>query len=158
MDQKYRIHLQQSTSEALDFKENAEAEPHYELYDVYQKEVRSILEFAAPVWHSGLTKKQTSDIESIQKLAFKIILGKSFSNYSDACVKFRTGTLEQRRLEICYRFASKNLESNHCLFTKVDPHPGLRKRSRIVREYKCNKRKFQRSSLPYLAALLNSRC
>ena len=28
----------------------------HELFDVYIKEVRSILEFAVPVWHSGLTK------------------------------------------------------------------------------------------------------
>ena len=130
----------------------------YELFNVYQKEVRTILEFAVPVWHSALTRKQTSEIESIQKQAFKIILGKSFYSYSDACAKFRTGSLEQRRLEICHRFALKNLDSNQSLFTRVDLHPGLRKRSRIVTEYKCNKRKFQRSSLPYLASLLNSRC
>ena len=37
---------------------------HYELYDVYQKEVRSVLEYAVPVWHSGLTQKQTSEIEA----------------------------------------------------------------------------------------------
>ena len=38
---------------------------HYELYDVYQKEVRSVLEYAVPVWHSGLTQKQTSEIEAL---------------------------------------------------------------------------------------------
>ena len=130
----------------------------FELFDAYQKEIRSILEFAVPVWHSGLTRKQTSEIESIQKLAFRIILGTSYVSYSDGCANFETVTLEQRRQEICHHFAKKNLESNHCMFTKVDLHPGLRKRSRIVQEYKCNKRKFQRSSLPYLASLLNSRC
>ena len=45
------------------------------MFDVYTKEVRSILELAVPVWHSGLTKKQSRDIERIQKIAFKIILG-----------------------------------------------------------------------------------
>ena len=33
---------------------------HFELFDVYQKEVRTILEYASPVWHSGLTRHQTS--------------------------------------------------------------------------------------------------
>ena len=28
----------------------------YQMFDVYCKEVRSILELAVPVWHSGLTK------------------------------------------------------------------------------------------------------
>ena len=51
-----------------------------ELFDVYQKEVRSVLEYAVPVWHSGLTRKQVSEIEAIQKMAFRIILGKSITN------------------------------------------------------------------------------
>ena len=37
------------------------------MFDVYSKEVRSILELAVPVWHSGLTKKQTADIERLIK-------------------------------------------------------------------------------------------
>ena len=43
------------------------------LFDVYCKEIRSILEMAVPVWHSGLTKKQSMEIERIQKLAFRLI-------------------------------------------------------------------------------------
>ena len=39
----------------------------YKLFDVYTKEVRSLLELAVPVWHPGLNKKQSKDIESIQK-------------------------------------------------------------------------------------------
>ena len=30
-----------------------------QMFDVYTKEVRTVLEFAALVWHSSLTKKQT---------------------------------------------------------------------------------------------------
>ena len=37
----------------------------HELFDVYTKEVRSILEFTAPVWHSGIFKKEDSEIETI---------------------------------------------------------------------------------------------
>ena len=43
------------------------------LVDVYKKEVRSILEYAAPVWHSGLTRQQSGQIERIQKQAFRVI-------------------------------------------------------------------------------------
>ena len=35
-----------------------------ELLDVYCKQVRSVLEFGAVVWHPGLTQTNTSDIES----------------------------------------------------------------------------------------------
>ena len=37
--------------------------------DVYVKEIRSLLELAVPAWHSGLTKKQSGDIERVQKVA-----------------------------------------------------------------------------------------
>ena len=90
-----------------------------EKFDVYVKEVRSILEFAVPVWHSSLTRKQTSEIESIQKLAFRIILGSSYVRYSDACALFCTETLERRRFQICLKFAQKNIKSEHCLFQIV---------------------------------------
>ena len=43
---------------------------HKELLDAYCKEVRSILELAVPVWHSSLTKKQQTQIDRMQKVAF----------------------------------------------------------------------------------------
>ena len=36
------------------------------IVDFYFKEIRSLCEMASPVFHSGLTKKQSNDIESIQ--------------------------------------------------------------------------------------------
>ena len=39
------------------------------LLDVYSKEVRSILEFAVPVWHSSISQKNSHDIERVQKIA-----------------------------------------------------------------------------------------
>ena len=52
------------------------------MYDVYTKEVRSILELAVPVWHSGLTKTQSKDIERIQRISFQIILGPKYNSYT----------------------------------------------------------------------------
>ena len=36
-----------------------------ELLDIYCKHVRSILEYAAVVWHSALTNENTADIERV---------------------------------------------------------------------------------------------
>ena len=55
-----------------------------QMFDVYVKEVHSILEMAVPVWHSGITRRQASKIESIQKLALKIILGSQNKCYTEA--------------------------------------------------------------------------
>ena len=39
--------------------------------------IRSILEYACPVWHNSLTIEQSDQIESIQKRALKIMSGLS---------------------------------------------------------------------------------
>ena len=55
------------------------------LLDIYMIHVRSVVEFAAVVWHSGLTKDNTEQIERVQKAAFAIILGENYKNYENAC-------------------------------------------------------------------------
>ena len=44
------------------------------ILDVYMKEIRSVVELAVPAWHSGLTVRQTADIERVQRVAVYIIL------------------------------------------------------------------------------------
>ena len=127
----------------------------FELFDVYTKEIRSILEYAAPVWHASISKKEKSEIESIQKFAFKIILQNKYTNYYRACAFFQTVTLEQRRQEICKRFAIKNLKSKNSMFEIMPTDQRLRNKSIKVKEYKCHTKQFQRSSIPYLATVIN---
>ena len=127
-----------------------------ELFDIYTKEVRSILEYAVPVWHSSLSRKDITDIEAVQKFAFRIILRKQYSSYSDACNFFGTQTLDERRQMICLRFVSKNLESENSLFKLSIQNERLQPRKQKVQEFKCNTSRFQRSSLPYLSQLANS--
>ena len=114
----------------------------HELYDVYIKEIRAILEYAVPVWHSGITRKEAVEIEAVQKLAFKIILRKDYSSYSLACSFFNTHSLEQRRLAICTKFANKNLKSSNSFFTPYTSFPGLRQRNKLVEEFRCNSLRF----------------
>ena len=126
-----------------------------ELFDVYTKEVRSLLEYAVPVWHPAISKKEASEIESIQKLAFRMILGQSYVSYANACALFSTDTLNQRRQKICHKFAIKNINSENCLFSLASVNHNLRNRRRLVKEYKCRTTRFKKSSLPYLAKLAN---
>ena len=125
------------------------------MFDVYTKDVRSILELAVPVWHSGLTKQQTADIERIQKVAMKIILQDKYVNYQLACSTFSAQTLEDRRTKLCLKFAAKNQRSEHSMFTKVGTNANTRQKSDLVQEYKCNTGRYQKSSLPFLAQLVN---
>jgi len=126
-----------------------------DLFDVYAKEVRSILEYAVPVWHAAISKKEASEIESIQKLAFRMILGQSYVSYTSACAVFSADTLIQRRQKICHKFAMKNIKSENCLFSLANTNHNLRNRTKIVNEYKCRTARYQKSSLPFLAKLAN---
>ena len=129
----------------------------FQLFDVYIKEIRSILEMAVPVWHPGLTKLQSREIENIQKISFKIILQHRYKSYELACNTFNTVTLEERRTQLCYRFARKNLKSDHSYFTQITTNVKTRHNSTIrVKEVKCNFGRFSKSSIPYLARLLNT--
>ena len=125
------------------------------MFDVYVKEIQSILELAVPVWHSGLTKLQSAAIERIQKIAFKLILKENYLSYELACKCFSTQTLHWRRVKLCRTFAQKNLKSQNPFFEKLSTSRNTRQGSKIVKEFKANNRRFYNSSLPYLARLLN---
>ena len=129
----------------------------HQMFDVYSKEIRSILEMAVPVWHPGLTKKQSADIESVQKMAMKIILQDKYVDYKLACSTLSAKTLEERRLQLCSKFAFKNLKTENCFFTKLSPTVHTRKPSNLVKEYKCKTVRYQKSSLPFLASLINAK-
>ena len=45
------------------------------LIDLYNKQIRSIIEYAVPVWFPGLTSSDRNELERIQKSAFRIIYG-----------------------------------------------------------------------------------
>jgi DNA-directed RNA polymerase subunit N (RpoN/RPB10) len=44
-----------------------------DLIDVYCSIIRSVLEYACPVWHPGLSKSQTKEIERVQKRFFRLV-------------------------------------------------------------------------------------
>ena len=125
------------------------------MFDTYTKEIRSVLELAVPVWHSGLTRKQSGDIERVQKTALKIILGENYINYDVACTLLETEPLEFRREKLCLKFSRKDIKSEQTLFSVVTNPPNTRTKKKLVHEYKYNTKRFRDSSLPYLARLLN---
>ena len=130
---------------------------HNQLYDKYCKEVRSILEFGVPVWHPGLTLKDSVAIERIQRVAFKIILQENFTDYPSACLYFDTTTLKQRRQKLCMNFASKNLKSENPFFDLVEKMVNTRSAKDTVKNFKCRTSRFAKSSLPYMAKLINNK-
>lgn len=82
-----------------------------DLLEVYKKQVRPTLEFAAPVWHPAITLQEKEDIGRVQKTSAKIILQENYSSYKQALTDLEIDTLEDRRLKLCTKFALKAEES-----------------------------------------------
>ena len=127
------------------------------IYDVYIKEIRSILEFGVPVWNGGISLHDSDRIEIIQKRAFKIILQDQYYSYDNACVVFSTQSLKERRITICLNFAKKELSKEDSIFSKFVQSKVTRLSGKqLVNERFCNTERHYRSSLPYLSRLINS--
>ena len=79
-----------------------------DLLDVYCKQIRSVLEFAVPVWNSSITGENISDLERVQKTALHVILGNQYSSYNSALKRTGLHKLSDRRRKICLTFAKKS--------------------------------------------------
>ena len=132
------------------------------ILDVYVKEIRSVLELAVPAWHSGLTVRQTADIERVQKVALYIILsdpstGKSEYSYDMALVILNLEPLDVRREKLCLTFAKKSLKSRHSdMFTKRTYMYDMRQATNQYAEHNSNTLRCYNSPLNYLTRLLNT--
>ena len=104
-----------------------------EMLDVYQKQVRSVLEMAVPVWQAGLTQVEVKQIERVQRTAFHIILGEQYEDYDHACKELECDKLGDRRYKLCKNFVKKAVK--HPQFQSADPIPNCE-----TREGKATKR------------------
>ena len=131
--------------------------PNNIIFEVYTKEIRSVLEFAVPVWNGALTSQDSSKIESIQKKAFKILLQSEYTDYLSACELFNVETLVMRRKNMCLKFAKKEFLRESSIFIKFQQKRYTRLSEKtLVQEIKCNSNKYFNSSIPYLSRLLNN--
>ena len=126
---------------------------------IYKTFVRGALEQSCTVWHSSLTKEQQSDLERVQKSALKVIMGKNYQSYENACESLNIEDLSTRRTRLCLQFAKKCLYNN-----KIEtPFPRSSRKSKIAtRHQEKYKVKFARterlrkSAIPYMQKLLNN--
>jgi hypothetical protein len=126
--------------------------------NIYILYIRSILEQSCVVWHSSLTAENCEDLERIQKAAVKIILGNQFNNYEDALEKIDLQSLNERRDELCLKFAKKCLKSEKVkdIFPiREKPHEmELRSNEKYVVKH-ANTERLKKSAIPFMQRLLN---
>ena len=127
-----------------------------DLIEVYHKQVRSVAEYAVPVWNSALTGEDICKIERIQKIACNIILGDKYKSYTHALKTLGMEKLSVRRKNLCIKFARK--AQKHEKFSKwFKPTPTVTTRIKKPQFYEvvCRTSRFENSPLSYLTKLLN---
>ena len=132
------------------------------MLDVYTKEIRSVLELAVPAWHSGLTVKQSEDIERVQRVAVSIILsdcntGLCDFSYDMALVTLDLEPLHVRREKLCLTFARKTLKSRHSDMFLENGSQHLTRGKQTYVEQRSNTTRCYKSPLNYLTRLLNGK-
>lgn len=131
-----------------------------DLITVYVGYIRPLTEYAAPVWHAGLTDTQSASLERIQKRCCKIMLGNLYSTYVDALELCNLITLKSRREKLCHTFATSLMQSDefrHWLPpSRASQHNlNLRSGSKLSIP-KWSTKRYRNSPIPYFVQLLNT--
>ena len=130
------------------------------LVNYWVAEGRSALEMCAPLWHSSLTKAQSSALSRVQRVAMAAITSVWGASHTEQLRSLALQPLAERRVELCRRFARRTAEkSRHKdMFQRVDnPRPDRQAARRPVYVEKWARTvAYRRSPLPYLTKLLNS--
>ena len=124
---------------------------------VYITRVRSILEYAAPVFSGFLTIQQEMKIECVQKLFLMTIFGFQNLSYEALCKKANVEPLAKRRKMLCYSFVKKEIKSKDSLFVKAQHTVTRRGGKDLLFVPQAKSESHFKSPLVYLARLFNSR-
>ena len=128
-----------------------------DIYHFYTMKIRSVLEFASPVFFSMLSSQNIADIERIQKIVLKVILGPDYDNYDNACKIMSTTSLATRRKQLALRFALSCLDSHqhkHLFKQRTSTYYKLRN----IKSFElpqCFTHRYASSPIPAMTKLLN---
>ena len=112
-----------------------------DIIKVYISIVRSILEYAAVIWHPGLTKQQTLTVEHIQERALRIAYPEK--TYEDALSEAGIENLETRRENMCAKFFQDIQQISHPMYKYLPPERTQRN-LRYQRKYETPRLKTNR--------------
>ena len=129
-----------------------------DLRSIYLTYVRSVLEQSAVVWHSSLTVKNRRDLERVQKCAVRVILSGNYSSYNDGLEKLNLESLNDRRKNICLKFAKNCLKNERVkdIFPKTEnKHRMMKRKQRKFKTKMIRTERYKKSAVPYMTNLLN---
>ena len=113
------------------------------------------MEYNVPAWNPSLTNDDISDIERVQKTAMRIIFGDDYSGYESCLELNQLKTLEERRKDLCLKFAQKCTQNeNHKALFKLNENRNLHHPAKYEIPF-CRHDRYRNSPIPYLINLLN---
>ena len=122
------------------------------LVEYWKSEGRVMLEYACPVWHSGLTVAQSRSLDRAQRVAMAAITGRWERSHSAQLRELGLERLELRRQQICKRFGERTAkDSRHQDMFQLNPNIRTRggKNNRYI-EINTRTSTYYKSALPYL--------
>ena len=134
--------------------------PMDDLITIFSGFVRPLAEYAAPVWHPGLTAKESAALERVQRRACKIILGNQYTQYDEALELCKLSTLFDRREQLCLNFF-KSLMKSERFHSWVPPkkstiHNRDLRNSNKLSVPRCRTTRCQKNPLIYMANMWNN--
>ena len=140
------------------------------LLNAWKVLLRPITEYASPLWHSGLSKRDSNKLESLQKRAVGIILGTFYKehkrfyivggqpvSYESALTYLKLPSLAERREILTTKFAIqtfKNERHNDFFERKSNYRPGSRHKPSI-QEHTCTTERYRNAPIPAMSRILN---
>ena len=131
-----------------------------DLVDIYKTYIRPLVEFAAPVWASGITNAQSLGLERVQRRALRIIAWPNLLPYNELLPLMNVTSLSDRRQELVSKFAHSLLQSER--HRQLLPETRMRTSGRSLRNSshldipRTRTARYKQSPLPYFVKLLNS--
>ena len=127
---------------------------------VYFSLVRSLLEYASPIWHTMLPTYLSDKIERVQKRAFRIIYPPV--DHEDALKIAQCTRLDERRQVICGKTFQKiqdpDSKLNHLLPPfRADMHDRELRNDSHYWIPKCRTERYKNSFIPRMCSIFNSK-
>ena len=122
--------------------------------------MRSLLEYCSVVWYSILTGDQSHNLERVQKLCLRIILGEDYCGFDSALDSCGLEKLSVRREAKCLKFGLKSLlHPTHSSMFPVNPqvltNPDNARSSEHFLVNFSRTESYGDSTIPYIQKMLN---
>ena len=99
-----------------------------------------------------------NDLKRVKKSSVKVIFGNNYSKYKDGLQKLNLKSLNERRDEICLKFAKKCLTNERMknIFPKnVKKHKMILRKQKKYKTSEIKTKRYKKSAIPYMIELLN---